>query len=96
MTLLAEAAIAIARYCMKGERVETKGEDGSVKVRVVKPSTESIIRSLSHLTVTRFRKGKGRFEEVTSNWGPISTKIMGTILLHEGPEWGSNKVSVRA
>ncbi len=96
LTLLAEAAIAMARYCMKGERVETKGKDGSVKVRVVKPSTESIVRSLSHLTVTRFRKGKGRFEEVTSNWEPISTEIMGTILLHESPEWGSNKVPVRA
>lgn len=56
-----------------------------------KPSTESIVRPLSHLTLTRFRNGKGPLKEVLSNWDPISQAVFDDIWLHESPEWGSRK-----
>ena len=52
-----------------------------------------MIRSPSHLTLTRFRNGKGPLKEVLSNWDPISQAVFDDIRLHESPEWGSRKVA---
>ncbi len=98
LALLAEAALAMARHCISVQEdaspkeQEEQEEEAEEPDKKVKPSTESVVRSLSHLTLTRFRDKKGAFREVLSNWGPISTAIMADIRLHESPEWGSRKV----
>ena len=92
LALLCEAALAMARYCMKGKVVETTAPDGTVKRKVVKPNTESIVRSLNHLTLTGFREGRGPFRAVLSNWEEVSRDIFDAITAHESPEWGSKKV----
>ncbi len=92
LALLCEAALAMARYCMKGRIVETVAEDGTVEKRAVKPNTESVVRSLNHLTLTWFRNGRGPFKPVLSNWEAISEDIFDTITAHESPDWGSRKV----
>lgn len=94
LSLLAEAAISMVRYCMKGTKKESVNDIGVTKTWTTKPSTESIVRSLNHLTLTRFRGEKGPYREVFSNWEPISTEIMEIIRLHESPEWGSKKVPI--
>lgn len=104
LALLSQAAMAMARYCMTmpGDEPgptpdeapnEASGEEKEPEKKP-KPSTESMVRALSHLTLTRFRIGKGPFREVLSNWGPISTAVFNDIRLHESPEWGSRKVPV--
>ena len=92
LALLSEAAIAMARYCMEGDRVTMIDEDGNEYEHTTKPSTESIVNALTHLTLTHFRDGHGPYRTVTSNWGPISREIMGHISSHESPRWGSRKV----
>ncbi len=52
LALLAETAISMARYEM-GSVMETKEKNGVRYESESRPSTESIVRSLSHLTVTR-------------------------------------------
>ena len=93
LALLSEASVAMARYCMEG-REEAIVHDGLETTRTVKPSTESIVRSLIHLTLTRFRDGKGPYRMVLSNWEPVSREILDTIRLHEAPEWGFRKVPI--
>ncbi len=105
LALLSQAAMAMARHCMTmpddapDEAVEDVPEEASEEAeepeKRSKPSIESIVRALSHLTLTRFRAGKGPFKEVLSNWGPIATAIFDDIRLHESPEWGSKKVPTR-
>ncbi len=98
LALLAEAALAMARHCISvsddapSEEPEEKDDEAEEPAKKAKPSTESVVRSLSHLTLTRFRGEKGAFREVLSNWGPVSTAVMADIRLHESPEWGSRKV----
>lgn len=92
LALLCEAALAMARYCMKGKVAETVAPDGTVKRKAVKPNTESIVRSLNHLTLTGFREGRGPFRSVLSNWEEVSRDIFDAITAHESPEWGSKKV----
>lgn len=96
LALLSEASLAMARYCMKGATVEEEGEDGQKKTRTVKPTTESMVRSLNHLTVTRFKGREGRYEIVLSNWEPISMDIFDAIRAHEAPDWGNRKVPIPA
>lgn len=91
LAVLCEAVLAMARHCMNGQREETV-VDGLKTSRTVKPNTESIVRSLNHLTLTQFKTGKGPYQEILSNWEPISEDIFGTILDHESPDWGSKKV----
>ncbi len=76
---LAEAAVAMARYCMEGEDVEDTDTEGNRIVRMRGPSTESIVRSLSGLTLMIYRGERGRYGSVLSNWEPISTEIIGII-----------------
>lgn len=93
LALLSEASVAMARYCMQG-RKEAIVHDGLETTRIVKPSTESIVRSLIHLTLTRFRDGRGPYRMVLSNWEPVSREILDTIRLHEDPEWDLRKVPI--
>ena len=98
LALLAEAAVAMARHCMDGVSEETSDiveEDrpkNGPSVKPSKPNSESIVRSLVHLTLTKYRSSNGRWKLVTSNWEPISTEIMTNIRLHEDPKWGNRKV----
>lgn len=94
LALLSEASVAMARYCMEG-RKEAIVHDGLETTRTVKPSTESIVRSLIHLTLTRFRDGRGPYRMVLSNWEPVSKEILDTIKLHEALEWGLKKVPIK-
>ncbi len=96
LALLCEAALAMARYCMKGKVEETVAKDGTVEKRAVKPNTESIVRSLNHLTLTWYRNGRGPFRPVLSNWESISRDIFDAITAHESPDWGSRKVPLPA
>lgn len=99
LALLSEAAIAMARHCMPAyedspkEVPEGTIEEDEVPAKKHKPSTESMVRSLSHLTLTRFRNVKGPLKEVLSNWDFISQAVFDDIRLHESPEWGSRKVA---
>ena len=98
LALLSEAAIAMARHCMPAtedppkEVPEGTNEEDVEPPRKHKPSTESMVRSLFQLTLTGFRKDKGPYNEVLSNWDAISKAVFDDIHLHESPEWGSCKV----
>lgn len=98
LALLSEAAIAMARHCMPAtedppkEVPEGTNEEDVEPPRKHKPSTESLVRSLSQLTLTRFRKDKGLYNEVLSNWDAISKAVFDDIHLHESPGWGSRKI----
>lgn len=67
LALLSEAAIAMALYCMDGEGITVTDEDGNEYEHTTKPSTESIVNALTHLTPTRFRNGHEPYRTVTSN-----------------------------
>lgn len=98
LLLLSEAAMAMARHSIPPsegppeEVPEEMDDDIIMPRRKRKPSTESLVRSLSHLTLTRFKDGKGPFKVVLSNWDRISKVVFDEIRLHESPEWGSRKV----
>lgn len=55
LALLGEAAISVARHCMAVTRKVRTNYLGVEVIRVVKPSTESMVRSLSYSTLTRYR-----------------------------------------
>ena len=86
LALLSEVAVAMARYEMKGVR-KTVTERGRRRTSVEKPCTESIVWSLSHLTVTRIVEKGVRKKAVFSNWNPISEEIFANIGA-KGPSWG--------
>lgn len=96
LAVLCEASLAMARYCMKGTIEEKTDQGGGTTIRTVKPNTESMVRSLNHLTLTRFRWGNGPYRVVLSNWEPISEDIFEAIKAHESPDWGSKKVPIAA
>ena len=76
--LLAETAIAIAAYEME-TRKETNVRKGRGYGRGCRHSTESMIWSLSHLTVTRsIEKGKAR-KAHPSNRDPTSKEVFSNI-----------------
>ena len=78
LALLAETAIAMARYEME-TRKETKVKTGRRYERECRHSTESMVWSLSHLTVTRLiEKGKAKKAHF-SNWDPISKEVFSNI-----------------
>ena len=99
LALLSEAAVAMARHCIPASEdppevvLEETDDDTIMPPRKRKPSTESLVHSLSHLTLTWFKNGKGPFKEVLSNWDRISEAVFDSIRLHESPEWGSRKVA---
>lgn len=78
LALLSETAIAMARYELK-PRLETKMEKGKLERKEVRPSTESMVWSLSHLTVTRIIRKGLRKEAHYSNWDLISIEVFSNI-----------------
>ncbi len=78
LALLSEAAIAMARY-----ETETKPAIRMKKGKLVtedsRPSTESMVWSLSHLTVCRAVGNGGRKEAFSCNWNPVSTEVFANI-----------------
>ena len=70
---------------MKGVR-KTVTEHGRRRTSVEKPCTESIVWSLSHLTVTRIVE-KGVRTKAFSNWDLVSEEIFANIGA-KGPSWG--------
>lgn len=76
--LLSETAIAMAGYEMKGVQKTVRGR-GRTRNTVEKPNTESIVWSLSHLTLTRIIEKSRRRQAVYSNWTPISKEIFDNI-----------------
>ena len=76
LALLAETAIAMAAYEMETRKETKVGKEVRTKCR---HSTESMIWSLSHLTVTRsIEKGKAK-KAHSSNWDPISKEVFSNI-----------------
>jgi hypothetical protein len=74
LALLSEMVIAMARYELdhKTEKKMRKGKMVTVERR---PSTNSMVWSLSQLTVTRIiEKGSGK-RTIYSNWNPISRAV---------------------
>ncbi len=74
LALLSELVIAMARYEMKGNE-KTIEENGRKRTVVEKPNTESIVWSLSHLTLTRIIRKGCRKKAIYSNWDTISKEI---------------------
>jgi transposase len=78
LALLSETVIAMARYEL-GPRTESRMKNGKITIENTKPSTESMVWSLSHLTVSRvIENGCGK-EAVYSNWNAISSEVFGNI-----------------
>ncbi|MCQ2079787.1 MAG: hypothetical protein MJZ38_07025 [archaeon] len=78
LALLSENAIAMARYELK-PRFETKMEKGKLERKGVRLSTESMVWSLSHLTITRIIRKGLRKKAHYSNWDPISIEVFNNI-----------------
>ena len=91
LALLSEAVLAMARYCV-GKRYRHVDRRSGSRRESYLPSTRMMVRELGHLTLTRFRDGKGRADANLSNWTELTEAIFSDIHLHESPEWGSNKV----
>lgn len=83
LALLAETAMAMARYELKERPVQVV-KDGKRILIDRRPTTESMVWSLSHLTVTRIIGGKHGGKAVFSNWDGISTEVMGNIRADNG------------
>ena len=78
LALLSETAVAMSRYEMQPRR-KTKNKGGK-KIEVdVRPSTESMVWSLSQLTVTRIIIKGRRREAHFSNWDGISREVFSNI-----------------
>lgn len=78
LALLSETAIAMARYEM-GTRTELVEKDGKRVERETRPSTESMVWSLSHLTVTRLVENGRRKQAYFSNWNAVSMEVFSNI-----------------
>jgi len=78
LALFSEMAIAMARYELRPKTL-SKMKNGKMRAEESRPSTESMVWSLSQLTVSRIVEngcGKGA---VYSNWNPVSTEVMANI-----------------
>ena len=76
LALLAETAIAMAGYEMETRKETKVGKEVRTECR---HSTESMVWSLDHSTVTRsIEKGKAR-KAHSSNRGPISKEVFSNI-----------------
>ena len=78
LALLAETAISMARYEIGHESV-TIVKNGRKQVHEARPSTESMVWSLSHLTVTRLIVDGMRKKAYFSNWNEVSSKVLANI-----------------
>ena len=78
LALLAETAIAMARYEMESVK-EIREKNGVRYESESRPSTESMVWSLTHLTVTRLIVKGVRKKAHFSNWDPISREVFANI-----------------
>ncbi len=78
LALLSETAIAMARYEMKPKK-ETERTESKPTESDSRPSTESMVWSLSHLTLTRLIEKGRRKMAIISNWDSISTEVFANI-----------------
>ena len=86
LALLSETAVAMARYELK-PRISKKTIDGKIVESEVRPSTESMVWSLGHLTLTRLvEKGKRKAAHF-SNWDAISREVFSNIRSELGRKW---------
>lgn len=74
LALLSETAVAMARYEME-PTTAVKMKGGRRIPMTSRPSTESMVWSLGHLTVTRTIVNGRRKGTVFSNWDPISSEV---------------------
>ena len=70
--------MAIARYRME-PRKHIKDSGGRRIEQDSRPSTESVVWSLSHLTICRVIENKVRKKAVFSNWDGISREVFARI-----------------
>ena len=78
LALLSETTMAIARYRME-PRKHIKDSGGRRIEQDSRPSTESVVWSLSHLTICRVIENKVRKKAVFSNWDGISREVFARI-----------------
>ncbi|MCL2786393.1 MAG: transposase [Methanomassiliicoccaceae archaeon] len=78
LALFSEMAMAMARYELE-PRTETKMKSGKMTIEETRPSTESMVWSLSQLTVCRIVNRGCVKEAVYSNWNRISSEVMNNI-----------------
>ena len=78
LALLAETAISMARYEMESV-TEIREKNGVRYESESRPSTESMVWSLCHLTVTRLIVKGVRKKAHFSNWDPISREVFANI-----------------
>ena len=95
LAILAEAAISMARYCLKSRYKPVDVRSGH-RVETHVPSTRTIVQDLSHLTLTRSKVRKGPWDACLSNWTPLCEAVFADIGAHESSEWGSKKVPLPA
>lgn len=95
LALLAEAAVSMARYCLGKHHRPVDPRSGR-RQEAHTPSTATMARELSHLTLTRYRGSEGPWDSQLSNWTPLCEAVFEDIHLHEAPEWGDSKVPLTA
>ena len=92
LALLSEAVLAMMRYCI-GKRYRQLDRRSGSKKESYLPSTKRMAWELGHLTLTRFRNGKGMSDANLSNWTDLTKAVFEDIHLHESPNWGSKMIS---
>lgn len=83
LALFAEVAMAMARYELEPVPV-SKMKKGKMTVEETRPSTGSMVWSLSHLTVCRIVENGKRKGAVYSNWDRISREVLSNIRSNKG------------
>jgi transposase len=78
LALFSEAAMAMAKYELVPKPVP-KMRGGKMIVENTKPSTGSIVWSLSHLTVSRMVDRGWRKKAIYSNWDAVSREVFANI-----------------
>ena len=78
LALLSEAAVAMARYELEPTSV-TVMKKGKRTTEERRPSTESLVWSLKHLTLCRVVENGCRKKAVYSNWNPLSREVFANI-----------------
>jgi len=78
LALFSEMAMAMSRYEME-TRTEMKMKKGKMTISETRPSTDSMVWSLSQLTVSRVIEKGCVTGTVYSNWNPISKEVFANI-----------------
>jgi transposase len=88
LALFAEAAMAMAKYELP-PTTATKMKKGKMTVEESRPSTGSMVRSLSQLTVCRIVENGRRKGAVYSNWNPVPREVLANIRSNAGQRCAS-------